>query len=84
MSLLPVIFLKLKFASRFLRKVPVDHPHYAQKRERVLRTRWKLWMIMGVLIIVPLTLFASAILASLERTPLTGRYVYVILRSPNL
>jgi hypothetical protein len=75
MSLLPVIFLKLKFASRFLRKVPIDHPHYAHKREKLLRVRWKLWVTAGVLLVVPLVLFVSTILASLERTPLTGRYV---------
>ncbi|KAJ1308079.1 hypothetical protein OPQ81_002144 [Rhizoctonia solani] len=79
MSLLPVIFLKLKFASRFLRKVPVDHPHYAQKREKILRVRWKLWVAVGVLVVVPLTLFVSAILASLERTPLTGRVRLIML-----
>ncbi|CAE6406856.1 unnamed protein product [Rhizoctonia solani] len=79
MSLLPVIFLKLKFASRFLRKVPVDHPHYAQKREKILRVRWKLWVAVGVLVVVPLTLFVSAILASLERTPLTGRMRLIML-----
>ncbi|CAE6504532.1 unnamed protein product [Rhizoctonia solani] len=79
MSLLPVIFLKLKFASRFLRKVPVDHPHYAQKREKILRVQWKLWVAMGVLVVVPLTLFVSAILASLERTPLTGRVRLIML-----
>jgi hypothetical protein len=75
MSLLPVIFLKLKFGSRFLRKIPADHPQYAHKREKILRVRWKLWVAAGVLVVVPLTLFMSAILASLERTPLTGRYV---------
>jgi hypothetical protein len=75
MSLLPVIFLKLKWASRFLRKFPTDHPHYAHKREKILRVRWKLWVVTGVLVVVPLVLFVSTILASLERTPLTGRYV---------
>ncbi|KAF8676790.1 Peptidase family M48 [Rhizoctonia solani] len=79
MSLLPVIFLKLKFASRFLRKVPADHPHYAQKREKILRIRWKLWVAVGVLVVVPLSLFVSAILASLERTPLTGRVRLIML-----
>ena len=75
MSLLPVIFLRLKFVSKHLRKVPEDHPHYAHKREKVLRVQWKLWVVVGVLVIVPLTIFVSTILASLERTPLTGRYV---------
>ncbi|KAG8711797.1 hypothetical protein FRC08_015423 [Ceratobasidium sp. 394] len=79
MSLLPVLFLKLKWVSRFLRKVPEDHPHYAHKREKVLQVRWKLWMAVGVLVIVPFTLFVSTILASLERTPLTGRMRMIML-----
>lgn len=72
--------------SKFLRKVPEDHPHYAHKREKILRVQWKLWVIVGVLVIVPLTIFVSTILASLERTPLTGRYVCfptLLMRSPN-
>lgn len=79
MSLLPVIFLKLKWTSKFLRKVPVDHPHYAHKREKVLQTQWKLWVAVGVLVVVPVTLFVSTILASLERTPLTGRMRMIML-----
>ncbi|KDN49875.1 hypothetical protein RSAG8_01940, partial [Rhizoctonia solani AG-8 WAC10335] len=79
MSLLPVIFLKLKFTSRSLRKAPPDHPHYAQKRAKILRVQWKLWVAVGVLVVVPLTLFVSAILASLERTPLTGRMRLIML-----
>ncbi|KAG8747325.1 hypothetical protein FRC10_001504 [Ceratobasidium sp. 414] len=79
MSLLPVLFLKLKWVSRFLRKVPEDHPHYAHKREKVLRTRWNLWIAVGVLVVVPFTLFVSTILASLERTPLTGRMRMIML-----
>lgn len=79
MSLLPVIFLKLKFTSKFLRKVPVDHPHFAHKREKMLRAQWKLWVVVGVLVVVPLTLFVSTILASLERTPLTGRMRMIML-----
>ncbi|KAL5634447.1 hypothetical protein ACGC1H_002487 [Rhizoctonia solani] len=79
MSLLPVIFLKLRFGSRFLRKVSPDHPHYAHKREKILRIRWKLLVAVGVLVVVPLTLFVGTILASLERTPLTGRMRMIML-----
>ncbi|KAG8678574.1 hypothetical protein FRC09_019731, partial [Ceratobasidium sp. 395] len=79
MSLLPILFLKLKWSSRFLRKVPEDHPHYGHKREKVLQIRWKLWMVVGALVVVPLTLFVSTILASLERTPLTGRMRMIML-----
>ncbi|QRV75184.1 Peptidase family M48 protein [Ceratobasidium sp. AG-Ba] len=79
MSLLPVLFLKLKWASKYLRKVPPDHPHYAHKREKVLQIRWKLWVVASILVVVPVTLFVSTILASLERTPLTGRMRMIML-----
>lgn len=80
LTFFPILWLgrlREKRAIRFaaIHGIPVTEEK-KQKQARNLRIKTR---ILQLLVLVPVTLFWSTILASLERTPLTGRFVSIIL-----
>ena len=74
LTFVPIILLKnirskkkLEFAEKY------GHPNLEKKRERTLEKIRKRTMLFHILIFIPVFLYWATIVASLERTPLTGR-----------
>ncbi|EJD39112.1 hypothetical protein AURDEDRAFT_139440 [Auricularia subglabra TFB-10046 SS5] len=77
MTLVPFTLIKMKIMSKLATKLPEDAPKRADFLEKAQGYR----KLILALFIVPFSLFVSALVACLERTPLTGRW-RVILMSP--
>lgn len=75
LSLAPFLFLKNRKSMKWLQK---DLPGMEEKRPLVLRGIRTRTILFHILILTPVLLFWATIIASLERTPLTGRYASVV------
>lgn len=74
------MFLKNKFSQKFLRHTK-NKPGFEAKRARVERGLRTTKLFYRVLLASPIVLFLLTVLASLEHTPLTGRWRAIILSS---
>ncbi len=74
LTFLPVVIIKNHFARKYIKHVS-DKPEFAEKTVKVQKMMRRGVVFYRVLIAVPLALFALTSLASLERTPLSGRCV---------
>ncbi|KZV89001.1 hypothetical protein EXIGLDRAFT_797301 [Exidia glandulosa HHB12029] len=77
MTLVPFTLIKLKLVSKFLTKLPAEDPKRAKLTHQLHVSR----KLIIALFVVPASVFWAALMASLERTPLTGRW-RLILMSP--
>ena len=71
LTFVPVILIKNMKAKRHLQWAEARGDHEMAERVRAMRTKT---VFFHVLLFIPAALFWATILASLERTPLTGRY----------
>ncbi|KAG8964269.1 hypothetical protein FRC03_002036 [Tulasnella sp. 419] len=76
MSLFPIVIFKKKLFQRFLRQMDPNSPNAAIKYERFRRYIEYTRKIIFVLLGIPFGFFWLTVLASSERTPLTGRWGY--------
>lgn len=76
LSLAPFLFLKNRKSMKWLQK---DLPGMEEKRPLVLRGIRTRTILFHILILTPVLLFWATIIASLERTPLTGRWRLILL-----
>ena len=72
LSLAPVLLVKNRRSRKWLQK---DLPGMEEKRPVILKNIRMRTILFHMLIMTPVVLFWATIIASLERTPLTGRYV---------
>ncbi|KAH9850262.1 peptidase family M48-domain-containing protein [Lenzites betulinus] len=82
LTFVPLILLGNMRAKKLIR-IADEHkiPHLMEKREDILRKIRHSTILFHILIFVPIIIFWATIIASLERTPLTGRW-RIILLSP--
>ena len=76
LSLAPLLFFKNRKSRRMLQK---NLPE--EKRPVILQRLRMRTILFHVLILTPILLFWATIIASLERTPLTGRYVPILFNA---
>ncbi|KAL5486017.1 hypothetical protein ACEPAI_7061 [Sanghuangporus weigelae] len=81
LTFLPIVAVKNFMTRKYLKKIIKHHPELAYKRDEVERHLRKSIISYRFLVAVPIVLFGLTFLASLERTPLSGRW-RVILLSP--
>ncbi|PCH42389.1 hypothetical protein WOLCODRAFT_137881 [Wolfiporia cocos MD-104 SS10] len=83
LTFVPVVFLKRLKARRILAKIDQKREQgrtdLDEKRERVVRRLRHSNVAFHILLLTPALLFWLTILASLERTPLTGRWRLILL-----
>ncbi|TFK47773.1 hypothetical protein OE88DRAFT_1665383 [Heliocybe sulcata] len=81
LTFVPVIILKNHKSRRFLKAAArmEGRPGLEEKREMLLKSMRVRTIIFRFLVLTPVALFWAAILASLERTPLTGRWRLILL-----
>ncbi|CDO74977.1 hypothetical protein BN946_scf184945.g49 [Trametes cinnabarina] len=82
LTFVPIILLKNMKSKRLL-KIADKHqiPELVEKKDDILRRIRHRTILFHVLIFIPIIIFWATIIASLERTPLTGRW-RIILLSP--
>lgn len=82
LSFVPLILLKNKWSRRIILSGRTRHgqPISEEKRELALKRIKQRAAFLRVILLVPLVLFWGTIVASLERTPLTGRSVPIVLQ----
>ena len=80
MTLVPFTLVKIRLMSMLLRKLPND-PTVLAHKQRFLKNINCSKRSLLMLFIIPITLFWTTLVSSLERTPLTGR-LRLILLSP--
>ena len=74
MTFVPLLLLKNLKSKKILEKAEkYGHPVSEEKKERILKRMRQRTIIFHILIFLPLFLYWATIIASLERTPLTGR-----------
>ncbi|KAH9945374.1 peptidase family M48-domain-containing protein, partial [Epithele typhae] len=82
LTFVPILLLGNMKSKKILQHAEkYGHPDFEAKREQMLRSIRTRTILFHILIFVPIFVFWATIIASLERTPLTGRY-RVILLSP--
>ncbi|KAI1797232.1 peptidase family M48-domain-containing protein [Ganoderma leucocontextum] len=82
LTFVPLILLRNMRSKKWLQRAEESgHPKLEQKREDILRGMRQRTILFHILVFIPLVLYWATIIASLERTPLTGRW-RVILLSP--
>ncbi|PIL35685.1 hypothetical protein GSI_02415 [Ganoderma sinense ZZ0214-1] len=82
LTFVPILLLQNMRSKKWLQRAERDpHPKYDKKKEHILRGVRNRTIAFHILIFIPLALYWATIIASLERTPLTGRW-RVILLSP--
>lgn len=64
---------------KFLNRILLHAPHLEYKRPELLRKLRTIRLIIRLMYLVPFTLLALTLLASLERAPLTGRWRFILL-----
>ncbi|KAJ3567406.1 hypothetical protein NP233_g6385 [Leucocoprinus birnbaumii] len=81
LTFVPIILWKNRGARYWVLRGKSRHgqPLTPEERERVLKKIKKRTRFLKVILLVPLVLFWGTIVASLERTPLTGRWRMIIL-----
>jgi len=75
LSLAPLLFFNNRNSRRILQK---NLPGTEEERPVILQRIRARTFLFHVLIMTPILLFWATIIASLERTPLTGRYVFTL------
>lgn len=78
LTLLPVVLFRKHAGRRFLKKLdkyPGKFPEWEKYRHRIVQGIKIHTVAAKVLFAVPFALVGLVVLASLERTPITGRYV---------
>ncbi|EIN04902.1 hypothetical protein PUNSTDRAFT_92349 [Punctularia strigosozonata HHB-11173 SS5] len=76
----PVILFKNHKSKKVLRYVDnLNNPQLEEKRTTILKRIRKRQILFHALVLTPIVLFWAAIFASLERTPLTGRWRVILL-----
>ena len=76
LTFVPILLLtnmKSKKMIQHAEKYGSSHPELEMKKERMLRKIRHRTVLFHILIFIPLILYWATIIASLERTPLTGR-----------
>lgn len=92
LTFVPLVLFKNMVSRKYLRKVDNEkHPNeaspyhrgdeakYTAKREYLIKGIRRRTIIFHLLMFAPFALFALAVLASIERTPLTGRWRTILL-----
>jgi hypothetical protein len=75
LTFVPVLFLKNLGSRKYIQYATVNgNPVSEEKKSILLKRIRNRTILFYILLFTPLTLFWAAIMASLERTPLTGRY----------
>ncbi len=83
LTFVPLILLHNLRSKKWLRLANEEnHPRYVKKKEEILRNMRNRTVVFHILIFIPLVLYWATIIASLERTPLTGRYAAFLLSRP--
>ena len=84
LTFVPILLLQNMRSKRWLQRVAEKDPHpkYDKKKEDILRGMRNRTIAFHILIFIPLALYWATIIASLERTPLTGRYVALVVFRP--
>ena len=77
LSLAPLLLFKNRKSRKWLQK---DLPGMEEKRPAILQKIRTRTILFHLLILTPVLLFLATIVASLERTPVTGRYVPSLVR----
>jgi len=78
LTFIPLLWLKNKFSSKFVKFAAIHGVSVSEeKKERVLREVRRRTLLLQVLLTIPFALFWATIIASLERTPLTGRCILI-------
>ena len=74
LTFIPIILLKNVRTKKFLEHAEkYGHPDLVNKKEDMLKRMRQRTILFHILIFIPLFLYWATIIASLERTPLTGR-----------
>jgi len=80
LTLLPVALLKRGLFRKLMKHLPVsEHPTLAGMHKHMQSSIDFINVAMWALIIIPGSLFAATVIASLERTPVTGRWRLILL-----
>lgn len=80
LTLLPMAVLKKSIFRKLMRILPVsEHPTLANLHKHMESSIGFLNVTMWGLLIIPGALFAATLLASMERTPVTGRWRLILL-----
>ena len=83
LTFVPILLLHNMRSKKWLQRAERDpHSKYEKKKEDILRGMRNRTIAFHILIFIPLALYWATIIASLERTPLTGRYVASALFRP--
>ena len=83
LTFVPILLLGNMRSKKWLQRAERDpHPKYDKKKEAILRGMRNRTIAFHILIFIPLALYWATIIASLERTPLTGRYVALVFIRP--
>lgn len=75
LSLAPFLLIKNRTSRKILQK---NLPGMEEERPAILQRIRTRRILFQLLIMTPVVLFWATIIASLERTPLTGRYVFIL------
>ena len=81
LTFLPFVAVKNIFMRKYLKHVSKDNPEMEYKRNLVEKRLRRYTLSYRTLVAIPIFIFGLTLLASLERTPLSGRW-RVILLSP--
>jgi hypothetical protein len=73
LTFVPIIMVKNHMMRKMLRHVFKDTPEMQEKRALIRSKIRRTTMVYRIMIAIPVVLFAMTLIASLERTPLTGR-----------
>lgn len=83
LTFIPLVFLKKLKARRILQKIDVKMSNgrtdLEEKRARIVQHERRSTIAFHILLFTPIILFWLTIVASLERTPLTGRWRLILL-----
>ncbi|KAH9935259.1 peptidase family M48-domain-containing protein [Amylocystis lapponica] len=80
LTFLPVVLLKKVKGHHVLRRLETStHPDVEEKRTKIMRKQRNNTILFHILLFTPIFLFWATLMASLERTPLTGRWRLILL-----
>uniref|UniRef100_A0A0W0EZN5 Peptidase M48 domain-containing protein n=1 Tax=Moniliophthora roreri TaxID=221103 RepID=A0A0W0EZN5_MONRR len=80
LTFVPIILLKNHKSRRYLKHAElIGKPASEEKREQVLKRIRQRTIFFHILLAIPVTLFWATVIASMERTPLTGRWRLIVL-----
>jgi hypothetical protein len=80
LTLLPMAVLKRSIFQKLMKHLPLsEHPTLATMHRHMAASIKTINIAVWALLIIPGSLFAATILASMERTPVTGRWRLILL-----